>query len=280
MRKVDLLFPGGKQKALTFSFDDGVTQDGRLMDLFKRYHMKATFNLNSGCFGEKHAPTKEKPIAHNRYEEAEIKERYTGFEIAVHGYQHIRLGSVPSTVQTYELAFDKYHLEKILDQRILGAAYAYGTYNADTLKIMDLLDLEYGRTTVSSHTFLFPEDFRQWHPTCHFLDTSMDELITKFLEKNTKREPFKIFYIWGHSFELDIDDRWEIFEKKLQRLADQEDIWYATNGEIVRYKKCFDQLKYSMDGSKIYNESNQDIWIDVDGKIYRIKAGDAVIAAD
>ena len=75
-------------------------------------------------------------------------------------------------------------------------------------------------------------------------------------------------------------NRWEIFEKKLQRLADQEDIWYATNGEIVRYKKCFDQLKYSMDGSKIYNESDQDIWIDVDGKIYRIKAGDAVIAAD
>ena len=36
------------QKILTFSFDDGVTQDIRLIEMFDRYGLKGTFNLNSG----------------------------------------------------------------------------------------------------------------------------------------------------------------------------------------------------------------------------------------
>ncbi|HNX14524.1 MAG TPA: polysaccharide deacetylase, partial [Oscillospiraceae bacterium] len=33
-----------KKKAVTFSYDDGVTQDIRLIELFNKYGMKATFN--------------------------------------------------------------------------------------------------------------------------------------------------------------------------------------------------------------------------------------------
>ena len=33
-------------KGITFSYDDGVTQDRRLISLLNRYGMKATFNLN------------------------------------------------------------------------------------------------------------------------------------------------------------------------------------------------------------------------------------------
>ena len=34
-------------KAVTFSYDDGVTQDIRLVEILNRYNLKATFNLNS-----------------------------------------------------------------------------------------------------------------------------------------------------------------------------------------------------------------------------------------
>ena len=37
----------GKKKAITFSFDDGVRQDVRLIEILNRYNLKATFNLNS-----------------------------------------------------------------------------------------------------------------------------------------------------------------------------------------------------------------------------------------
>jgi len=43
----------GKLKAVTFSYDDGVMQDVRLIELLDKYNLKATFNLNSGNFGIK-----------------------------------------------------------------------------------------------------------------------------------------------------------------------------------------------------------------------------------
>ena len=45
------LFPGGKKKALTLSYDDGVTQDERLIDIMNQYKVKGTFNINAGMMG-------------------------------------------------------------------------------------------------------------------------------------------------------------------------------------------------------------------------------------
>lgn len=41
----------GKKKAFTLSYDDGVTQDVRLIEMFNKYNLKATFNLNSELLG-------------------------------------------------------------------------------------------------------------------------------------------------------------------------------------------------------------------------------------
>ena len=41
-------FPGGKHKVLTMSYDDGRLEDRRLVELFNRYGIRGTFNLNGG----------------------------------------------------------------------------------------------------------------------------------------------------------------------------------------------------------------------------------------
>jgi len=43
---------GGKNKAITFSYDDGVTQDVRLIEIFNKYNLKAAFNINSKLLGK------------------------------------------------------------------------------------------------------------------------------------------------------------------------------------------------------------------------------------
>ena len=48
MANLFLRFPGGKIKALTLSYDDGVEQDEKLVDIMVKYGLKGTFNLNSG----------------------------------------------------------------------------------------------------------------------------------------------------------------------------------------------------------------------------------------
>ena len=48
MNKVYKVFPGSKFKVLTFSYDDGKIEDRRLVKLFNKFNLKATFNLNTG----------------------------------------------------------------------------------------------------------------------------------------------------------------------------------------------------------------------------------------
>ena len=43
----------GKNKAITFSYDDGLMQDIRMIEIFNKYNLKGTFNLNSGLLGNR-----------------------------------------------------------------------------------------------------------------------------------------------------------------------------------------------------------------------------------
>ena len=48
-----------------------------------------------------------------------------------------------------------------------------------------------------------------------------------------KAESPSIFYIWGHSYELDIRDTWERMEELCKLISGRDDIFYGTNSEIL-----------------------------------------------
>ena len=50
------------RKMLTLSFDDGTVQDKRFIKLIDKYNLRATFNLNSGFFGQKHRINHQKKL--------------------------------------------------------------------------------------------------------------------------------------------------------------------------------------------------------------------------
>ena len=79
-------------KYLTFSFDDGVWQDRRLVAILNKYGLKATFNLNSSLLGlkwkNKYA---ERSVDTTRIFPSEVKELYKGHEVAVHTLTHPNL---------------------------------------------------------------------------------------------------------------------------------------------------------------------------------------------
>lgn len=79
----------GKNKALTFSYDDGVTQDVRLIEIFNKYNLKATFNLNSELLGKAGSlPNNGNPINHTKNKAEDVKYIYDGHEVAVHTLTH------------------------------------------------------------------------------------------------------------------------------------------------------------------------------------------------
>lgn len=259
---MNLVFPKGKKKALTFSYDDGQIFDRRLVSIFKKYGLKATFHLNSGTVGT------EGYIAGE-----EIPELYAGMEVAGHTVSHPYLSQRSAAEITAEIWEDRKALERWSGGFVRGFSYPFGETSERIAGALENTGMEYARTVISTGSFAWPENFLYWNPTCHHNEVT-EELIRHFLcpfayERNL------LFYIWGHSFEFDREQTWEKFEAVCEKLSGQEDVWYATNIQIKDYITAVRSLIVSADGRKIYNPSAQSIWVCEDGKTAEIPGGTA-----
>lgn len=48
-----------------------------------------------------------------------------------------------------------------------------------------------------------------------------------------KSEEKQLFYIWGHSYEFDVNNNWKRMEEILDRLIGHNNIFYGTNREVL-----------------------------------------------
>jgi peptidoglycan/xylan/chitin deacetylase (PgdA/CDA1 family) len=272
------LFFGGKEKCLTFSYDDAVTQDRRLVELFNRYGVRGTFNLNSGCFGRQGTVNYEliREATHNKIEESEVAALYKGHEVAVHTVTHPNLCLLDRAAIRYEVMEDRRNLERLVGYPVTGMAYPYGAYDNTVIGVLKECGIHYSRTVIATQQFGVPQDFLMWHPTCHFGDDNMEELVRRFLNDKDDKSYQKLLYIWGHSYELDGNDTWERMEDTLRALSGKDDIWYATNIEIYHYQKAVEALDFSANHTLVKNPSGQTVWISVDGKPVELPAGEIV----
>ena len=85
-----------------------------------------------------------------------------------------------------------------------------------------------------------------------------------------------LFYLWGHSYEFDNNDNWQVIEEFAKKIGGREDIWYATNGEIYEYVTAYDNLRWSADGTLVHNPSSIDVYLDNHGKQVVVKSGETV----
>ena len=103
---MDFIYPNGKKQALTFSFDDNQDFDKRLIEIFDKYGMKCTFNVNSGTLGV----TAEENSDGNVYiKHEEVKEVYKNHEVAVHGVEHKFIGALTDPMIVNEFLEDLYN---------------------------------------------------------------------------------------------------------------------------------------------------------------------------
>ena len=270
-----LHFPEGKMKALTFSYDDGVESDIRLMEIFKKNGLKGTFNLNGGLM-DGTASTYSRRLLEN-----ECKTVYADpdFEVACHAYTHPYLEKCDPAVCLDEIVSDRLKLESLFGCEVHGMAYPFGTYNDTVLDCCRTAGIYYNRTTKSHLGFGLPTEWLTWHPTCHHVNPEIFNLAEKFLNQPmTPKEPARLFYIWGHSYEFNQRNDWDRMEQLCELLGGHDDVWYATNIEIYRYCRSFSRLKYSADGKTIYNPTADKLWLrdGVNGDVFTIEPGETV----
>ncbi len=284
MRYRFMRFPGGRAKAVTFSYDDGRNFDIPLAEIFDRYGVKGTFNINSSRIDQEPGG--------KRLTAQEIREHLlgAGHEVAVHGKIHRAPGLSRPMDVIQEFLDCRMELEQLFGIIIRGCAYPdsgikrvqSGTDAEHTAQILKDLDIVYARTANdNTHDFSLPTNWYNWKSTVHHDDPDVFELVEKFLglelenEYIARRWP-KLFYVWGHSYEFDRNKNWDRIEKICQTLGGREDLWYATNIEIYEYVHAFESLIFSADGSRVYNPTLLTVWFYQDGTVYQVGSGETL----
>ena len=251
-----LRFPGGRSRALTLSYDDGVTSDIRFKEIIDAQGIRATFNINTGVFheGEEPLPTLESR-EFRRMTKKEAYELYANspHEIAAHALTHPWLDQLPIALVTHEVMEDRKNIEEMFGTVCRGMAYPYGATSDDVIRALEACDIAYARTVVSTGSFALPTNWLRLPATCHHNDKRLPDLCNTFLQNTTAGKPPRLFYLWGHTYEFCSNDNWHVIEEFAKRMGGHEDIWYATNIEICDYVHAFRQMHFSADGKRVYN---------------------------
>ena len=269
-------FPEGKAKALTLSYDDGIRQDLKLIEIMNKYGIKGTFNINSAFFGHSRIGTNGEDRTRFTVEEAIKIYNNGGHEVALHSHTHPSLDKIPHDMIACEIVKDRETLEKIFGRIIKGMAYPMGTTNDNVVSVLKACGISYARTTVQTGRFDIPNDWLRLPSTCHHDNPNLMEYAKDFVENNSQLLP-RLFYVWGHAYEFDVQNNWDRIENFCKYVGGKDDIWYATNIEIFNYIEAYNQLKTSVTGEIVYNPTNTTLWFfHSNRKEYSIAPGETI----
>jgi len=269
------VYPEGKKKAFTLSYDDGLDSDIPLVEMMRAHGIKGTFNVNSAICPAQ--PLGETEYAWNKLALCQYADVYgDDMEIAIHGARHPYWDRLPTAQAMADIAYDRRMLEQVTGKEVAGAASPYGASNADVRSMLRLAGIRYCRATGQSNTLELPEkvDWLHFRGTCRHKNPRLMEFAEQFVSETPAEEKLYLFYVWGHTYEFVKQDNWHVMEQLLDKVAGREDVWYATNLEIAEYLQDAERLEY--DGGEVRNPTERDIWVCADGETVRIPAGEAV----
>ncbi len=278
-KKIDMLFPEGKAKAVIFSYDDGMIADRKLVKLMNAYGIKGTFHLNSNKLDTKGYLMK-----------AEIKTLFNGHEVSVHSANHPGLGDLSKQEIINEVIEDRRELERLTNKTVRGMAYPFGNYNDKVVDAITGLGIEYARTVNDSYHFSIPKHFLTWEPSIHQFakayyianDTINDkkeltifnQLVAGFLQSDT----LALLDIWGHSWENEGDgNRWKKTEDLFKLLSKNKEVHFTTQIDLVDYIHAFNHLKFSVNKNIVFNPTGVSVYISVDHKAIKVPAGGQIL---
>lgn len=291
-KHIFMRFPEGREKAFSLTFDDGTVEDEAFIEMMGKLSIRGTFNINSGLFSK--PDTHKENFDVNFFPVKDIQTRLSYedalrvyskpyIEVASHGYRHADPSVIDPASLTWDIMQDRSILEGMFGYPITGYAYPQGAYNNTAVDILKNCGFEYARTVNMCERFDLPTDYMRLAPTCGFASPNFEKITDSFIEHkagtcvyfgNIKSIFFNVF---AHGYEFGINkERYHIFEECLKKLAHREDVWYATNIEVVRYMKAFDSLIFTLDRTKVYNPSALPLWLAANGEVICVGAGETV----
>ena len=225
-----------KLKAVTLSFDDGITQDMKLIEMLNDYGLKCTFNLNSELLGNHTFLIRQnRRICHYKIRPEDVKYVYEGHEVAVHTLTHPTLTELPEEEIIRQVEEDRINLEKLVGYDVVGMAYPNGPNDDRVAEILkNKTKIRYSRTVTNTDSFDLQDNLYRFKPNvCGSTDFDrLMEMAQRLVE--LKADKPQIFYVWGHSYEFDYSsDAFYKFEEFCKLISNRDDIFYGTNKEVL-----------------------------------------------
>lgn len=234
------------KKYFTLSFDDGVTQDAKIIEILKKYDIDCcSFNINTGLLGVNWSWVGEsigKPwLSHQRYTAEEIESGiYDGYDVLVHTKYHPTLKDYDNDIERIvdEVEGCANDIEALTGIKPVGMAWPGGDdcRTPQTVKtVYENTSIRFARAYSPTYTYNLPDYFLDWHPTCHLFAPGLMDMAKQFVEMTPTRDT--LFYVWGHGYELDQEDFYEEFEEFIKYMSESESIVFVTNTEFYELYK-------------------------------------------
>lgn len=265
---IRLLYPQGKRKAFNITYDDGILQDIRFVEMLNKYGIKGTFNLNSKLMEEEFEWTHRCGMTIKRLSPDVAVELYKGHEVASHTLTHPNLADLTEEQIMHELLEDKKKLEEWFGCEVAGFGTPFDYYDELAEKCVRRCGFKYARNSELSNSYSPWEDCYRWRAGTYHVMPGFKDFVEGFFKTD---EELALCQIVGHSYDLDTHQMWELLEEIVKRVAEDEQILSMTHGEIVEYLKAMQIAELTDQG--IENGSEQELWFEIDGTIISVKPG-------
>lgn len=244
------------KKYFAWSFDDGLEQDKKVIEILKEYGLGATFHLNSGMFGSRSFEGRignlgitEMPAAeyeakrthllpyvpHFRIPADELAQVYEGFEIASHTCHHVNLARCSEDERKREIGEDVKALSDLFRQPVVSFAYPYGIGAEQSTEDLRAAGIRYARLVKTAPGFRFPANPLQMPLSCWHISAKALDRLEAFFRAESEEDLF--FLMFAHGYEFDFgtkESNWNKFRRICETVARHGDVVACSIGEAFR----------------------------------------------
>ena len=240
-----LLYPNGKRKAFNITYDDGILQDIRFVELLNKYGIKGTFNLNSKLMEEEFEWIHPCGMTIKRLSKDVAVKLYEGHEIASHTLSHPNFANLTEEQIIYELSEDKKRLEEWFDCEVVGFGVPFDYYDEMAAECVKRCGFKYARNSELSYSYSPWEDYYRWRAGTYHVMPGFAAFVEGFFETE---DEMAFCQIVGHSYDLDTENMWDIMENIVKRVSGDENILSMTHAEVVDYLQAMQIAELTEEG--------------------------------
>lgn len=233
----------------TMSWDDGSPYDLRLADLLLKYNLASTFYIPKNNI-------EGIPVVTSK----ELTELSKHFEIGAHTIDHVRLNNLSHEEITSQIQQSKEWLEYEIGSPIYGFCYPGGGYNDYCIDAVKKAGFFYSRTVENfsnniPNLYEMPTTLQIFNHKNYILLSniiksknsfvkfsnyhsvlSSNKLINRleYILEHSINEGFSYLHFWGHSWEIERYDLWDLLEDFFKLLRDHSHaLSFKTNYECA-----------------------------------------------